>query len=141
MNYVFRISAYVWTLSWRTVQWKITLLFQLCSLKQNLIQGRVNFQVITLWKYLDFIVFRNVFQYNRKPYGLPDRPIKSFLTIAYVFQMCDYHSYLKENYFCQLACLKKLSMILWLPPKSSSVLNILFVTYSLEKYYLINYFS
>ena len=45
-------------------------------------------------------VQRYVFQYNRKPYGLPDWPIKSFSTIAYVFQMCDYHCYLRENCFC-----------------------------------------
>lgn len=63
---------------------------------------------------------RYFYQYNRKPYGLPDRPVTSFVT-AYVFQMCDYHHYLGENFFCLLACLKYLGLILWLPTKSSFV--------------------
>lgn len=122
-----RIAAYVWNLSLKTIQWKIPLLlFQLCSVKQKLVQGRVNFQVI-LWKYcLDFTVVRHIFvsitvNYIHYQISLLNPSFNHYV-------MCDYHHSLKgENCFCWLACLQYLRWFFDSLPKILLFFSLLFV--------------
>ena len=119
-----RIAAYVWNLSLKTIQWKIPLLlFQLCSVKQKLIQGRVNFQVI-LWKYcLDFTVVRHIFvsitvDYIHYQINLLNRSFNHCWCFSDVWLSPFFEG---GELLLLVGLFTVLKMILWFPTKNSFV--------------------